>query len=129
MRETLKAEGFEFTDLASFGEAEEAKVARIDAASISAAGKAVAKGAEAVFLSCTNLRTFDLIRDLEENGGELMVKLADDTMFELGRNVATTEGGVVFRNHMMELIQFSPSTDEVHEIPLVIFPPWISSIM
>ena len=68
----------------------------------------------------------NLIRDLEENGGELMVKLADDTMFELGKNVATTEGGVVFRNHMMELIQFSPSTDEVHEIPLVIFPPWIN---
>jgi polyhydroxyalkanoate synthase len=68
----------------------------------------------------------NLIRDLEENGGELIVKLADDDAFELGGNVATTEGGVVYRNHMMELIQFSPATDSVHEIPLVIFPPWIN---
>ena len=68
----------------------------------------------------------NLIRDLEDNGGELMVKLADESAFELGGNVATTPGSVVFRNEMMELIQFAPSTDEVHEIPLVIFPPWIN---
>lgn len=68
----------------------------------------------------------NLIRDLEENKGELIVKLADEKAFELGGNVATTEGAVVYRNEMMELIQFSPSTDEVHEIPLVIFPPWIN---
>ncbi len=68
----------------------------------------------------------NLIRDLEANNGELIVKLADDTAFELGRNVATSPGKVVYRNHMMELIQYSPTTEEVHEIPLVIFPPWIN---
>lgn len=68
----------------------------------------------------------NLIRDLEDNNGELIVKLADETAFELGGNVATTEGAVVYRNEMMELVQFSPSTDTVHEIPLVIFPPWIN---
>ncbi len=68
----------------------------------------------------------NLIGDLEANNGELIVKLADDTAFELGRNVATSPGKVVYRNHMMELIQYSPTTKEVHEIPLVFFPPWIN---
>ncbi|MEE2945222.1 MAG: class I poly(R)-hydroxyalkanoic acid synthase [Pseudomonadota bacterium] len=68
----------------------------------------------------------NLIRDLESNNGELIVKLADEEAFELGKNIATSPGKVVFRNRMMELLQYSPSTDEVHEIPLVIFPPWIN---
>lgn len=68
----------------------------------------------------------NLIRDLEANKGELVVKLADETAFELGRNIATTPGKVVFRNRMMELIQYAPSTDQVHKVPLVIYPPWIN---
>jgi polyhydroxyalkanoate synthase len=68
----------------------------------------------------------NLIRDLEANNGELIVRLADEDAFELGQNIATSPGKVVFRNRMMELIQYSPSTKEVHEIPLVIFPPWIN---
>lgn len=68
----------------------------------------------------------NLIRDLEANNGELIVQLADENAFELGVNIATTPGKVVFRNRMMELIQYSPTTEEVHEIPLMIFPPWIN---
>ncbi|MFG6516283.1 PHA/PHB synthase family protein [Sulfitobacter sp. 1A13496] len=68
----------------------------------------------------------NLIADLEANNGELVVKLADDSAFELGRNIATTPGKVVFRNRMFELIQYSPSTEEVHKTPLLIFPPWIN---
>ena len=68
----------------------------------------------------------NLIRDLESNNGELIVKLSDADAFELGKNIATSPGKVVFRNRMMELLQYSPSTDEVHEIPLLIFPPWIN---
>ncbi|MDC0736779.1 class I poly(R)-hydroxyalkanoic acid synthase [Cognatishimia sp. SS12] len=68
----------------------------------------------------------NLIRDLEANNGELIVRLADENAFELGTNIATTPGKVVYRNRMMELIQYSPSTEEVHEIPLLIFPPWIN---
>ncbi|WP_173487709.1 alpha/beta hydrolase, partial [Aliiroseovarius sp. xm-m-354] len=60
------------------------------------------------------------------NNGELVVKLADDSAFELGRNIATTPGKVVFRNRMFELIQYTPSTEEVHKTPLLIFPPWIN---
>jgi polyhydroxyalkanoate synthase len=68
----------------------------------------------------------NLIADLESNEGEMVVRLADDKAFELGRNIATTPGEVVYRNRMMELIQYSPTTDEVHEVPLIIFPPWIN---
>jgi polyhydroxyalkanoate synthase len=68
----------------------------------------------------------NLIADLEANNGEMVVRLADDKAFELGENIATTPGEVVYRNRMMELIQYSPATDEVHATPLVIFPPWIN---
>ncbi len=68
----------------------------------------------------------NLISDLERNNGELVVRLADENAFEIGRNIATTPGKVVFRNRMMELLQYSPATDTVHAIPLVIFPPWIN---
>ena len=68
----------------------------------------------------------NLISDLEANNGELVVRLADESAFELGKNVATSPGKVVYRNRMMELIQFSPSTETVHETPLLIFPPWIN---
>jgi polyhydroxyalkanoate synthase len=68
----------------------------------------------------------NLINDLEANQGELVVKLADESAFELGGNIATTPGGVVYRNRMMELIQYDAATEEVHQIPLIIFPPWIN---
>jgi poly[(R)-3-hydroxyalkanoate] polymerase subunit PhaC len=68
----------------------------------------------------------NLVADMEANDGELLVKLCDETAFELGRNVATSEGSVVFRNEMLELIQYKARTEEVHKTPLIIFPPWIN---
>lgn len=68
----------------------------------------------------------NLISDLEANNGEMVVRLADEDAFELGGNIATTPGKVVFRNRMFELIQYTPTTEEVHATPLVVFPPWIN---
>ncbi|MEM1072916.1 MAG: class I poly(R)-hydroxyalkanoic acid synthase [Pseudomonadota bacterium] len=68
----------------------------------------------------------NLISDLEANKGEMVVKLADENAFTLGKNIATTPGKVVFRNRMMELVQYAPATEQVYKTPLVIFPPWIN---
>ncbi|MDX1744237.1 MAG: class I poly(R)-hydroxyalkanoic acid synthase [Ruegeria sp.] len=68
----------------------------------------------------------NLVADLEANDGALVVKLADEKAFEVGGNLATTPGQVVYRNRMMELIQYAPATETVHEIPIVLFPPWIN---
>ncbi len=68
----------------------------------------------------------NLVSDLEANDGELVVKLADENAFEVGGNLATTPGEVVYRNRMMELIQYKPTTETVYETPVVLFPPWIN---
>jgi polyhydroxyalkanoate synthase subunit PhaC len=46
--------------------------------------------------------------------------------FELGRNLATTPGKVIYETKLFQLIQYAASTDEVLEVPLVVFPPWIN---
>ncbi len=68
----------------------------------------------------------NLIADLETHRGDLLVTLSDRTAFRVGENLATTPGAVVFRNRMLELIQYTPSTETVHKTPLLIFPPWIN---
>ncbi|MAB06799.1 MAG: class I poly(R)-hydroxyalkanoic acid synthase [Rhodobacteraceae bacterium] len=68
----------------------------------------------------------NLVADLEANNGELVVRLADEEAFTIGENIATAKGEVVWRNRMMELIQYSPTTEKVHETPIVLFPPWIN---
>ena len=68
----------------------------------------------------------NMIADMEDNDGNLVVSLADKDAFTVGENLATTQGDVVFRNHMFELVQYAPTTKKVHEIPLIIFPPWIN---
>jgi polyhydroxyalkanoate synthase len=50
----------------------------------------------------------------------------DKSKFELGRNIATTPGKVVHETPMFQLIQYSPTTEAVHAVPVVIFPPWIN---
>ncbi|TKA97886.1 class I poly(R)-hydroxyalkanoic acid synthase [Cereibacter changlensis] len=68
----------------------------------------------------------NLVRDIEANSGDLLVTLADRDAFQIGHNIGTSEGAVVYRNRMLELIQYSPTTETVHETPLLIFPPWIN---
>ncbi|TXH91759.1 class I poly(R)-hydroxyalkanoic acid synthase [Thauera aminoaromatica] len=68
----------------------------------------------------------NLLRDVEDGGGNLRVKMTDTTAFELGKNVATTPGKVVFQTEMMQLLQYTPSTEKVLKKPLLIVPPWIN---
>ena len=68
----------------------------------------------------------NLVRDIEANDGDVLVTLADKDAFKVGGNIATTEGSVVFRNELFELIQYAPKTETVHKTPLIIFPPWIN---
>lgn len=64
--------------------------------------------------------------DMERGGGSLRISQADYGKFVVGENVATAPGQVVWRDELFELIQYAPSTESQHEIPLLIFPPWIN---
>jgi polyhydroxyalkanoate synthase subunit PhaC len=62
--------------------------------------------------------------DLAKNGG--MPSMVDQSAFKVGETLATTPGGVVFRNELLELIQYAPTTPNVRKRPLVITPPQIN---
>jgi polyhydroxyalkanoate synthase subunit PhaC len=66
----------------------------------------------------------NFLDDLAHNGGR--PRQVDTAPFELGRNLAATPGHVVFRNDLMELIQYAPQTKRVRSIPLLASPPWIN---
>ncbi|MCB2100457.1 MAG: class I poly(R)-hydroxyalkanoic acid synthase [Rhodobacterales bacterium] len=68
----------------------------------------------------------NLLEDLEAGNGQLRIKMTDVEAFKVGENIATTPGKVIYRNDMMELIQFTPTTDKVHKTPLLVIPPWIN---
>ena len=68
----------------------------------------------------------NMIKDLEAGKGKLSIRQTDADFFEVGRNVATAPGKVVFQNEILQLIQYEPSTEKVYTTPLVIFPPWIN---
>jgi polyhydroxyalkanoate synthase subunit PhaC len=68
----------------------------------------------------------NLLEDLERGKGRLAIKVTDMEAFRLGGNIATTPGKVIYQNEMMQLIQYAPSTDQVHKTPLLIVPPWIN---
>lgn len=68
----------------------------------------------------------NLLRDLEAGHGKLRIKMTDPEAFHVGEDIAITPGKVVYRNDLMELIQYQPVTDTVLKRPLVIFPPWIN---
>lgn len=67
-----------------------------------------------------------LAEDIAAGGGHLKIRQSDASMFEVGRNLATTPGKVIFQNDLMQLIQYAPSTEKVLKRPLLIVPPWIN---
>lgn len=63
-----------------------------------------------------------LMRDMQAG----QIKMTDTDAFCLGRNLATTPGQVIYRNKLIELIQYVPSTEKVYAIPLLLLPSWIN---
>ena len=68
----------------------------------------------------------NLVRDMNTGDGQLRISMTDYDAFELGKNVATTPGKVVFENRMFQLIQYEQQTEQVSKVPLLIVPPWIN---
>jgi len=67
-----------------------------------------------------------LAEDIAAGKGELKLRQADNSKFEIGRNIALTPGKVIARSDLVEVIQYDPTTETVLKRPLLVCPPWIN---
>jgi polyhydroxyalkanoate synthase len=67
-----------------------------------------------------------LAEDIEAGKGQLRIRQSDPGNLQVGVNMATTPGKVIFQNEVMQLIQYQPATENVLRTPLLIVPPWIN---
>jgi polyhydroxyalkanoate synthase len=67
-----------------------------------------------------------LAEDIEAGHGSLKIRQSDASKFAVGKNLALTPGKVIYQNDLMQLIQYSPTTENVLKRPLLIIPPWIN---
>jgi polyhydroxyalkanoate synthase len=67
----------------------------------------------------------NLLQDVTEDG-QLRIRMTDTSAFEMGKNVATTPGKVIFQNELFQLIQYNPTTEKQNKTPFLIVPPWIN---
>jgi polyhydroxyalkanoate synthase len=68
----------------------------------------------------------NLLHDVESGDGQLRIRMTDTSAFEMGKNVATTPGKVIFQNELFQLIQYNPTTPDQNKKPFLIVPPWIN---
>jgi len=67
-----------------------------------------------------------LVEDIEAGQGTLRIRQSDPANLAVGVNMATTPGKVIYQNELMQLIQYTPTTETVLRTPLLIVPPWIN---
>ncbi|MFN3075400.1 MAG: PHA/PHB synthase family protein [Alphaproteobacteria bacterium] len=68
----------------------------------------------------------NVLEDLERGKGQLRIRMTDLEAFKIGENIASTPGKVIYQNELMQLIQYTPTTETVYKRPLMIVPPWIN---
>ena len=66
------------------------------------------------------------LQNMLQEMGKGYVSMTDESVFEVGKNVATTEGAVVYENDIFQLLEYKPLTEKVHERPFLLVPPCIN---
>ena len=66
------------------------------------------------------------LQNMLQDMGKGYVSMTDESVFEVGKNVATTEGAVVYENDIFQLLEYKPLTEKVHERPFLLVPPCIN---